>query len=473
MRRNEFNRLSPRAVLAGTIIASCVPLLMVRLFPARLYFAMDSVSYLLFHNIAEFFSIMVSLSIFGVGWHTYSQSRDRHALFMSTAFLSIGLMDFIHTLASAAMPAFITPNSTNKSAQFWVAARLLSALAFLSSAYIYKERQTGWLAKVVLSRTALMTAALAIPALVFTGVTFYPSRMPDAFVVGVGVTPFKVYSEYLIVCLLCLAAAAYWKRMARSGDELLIYYVAAFIICAASELVFTAYKVDFDIYNVLGHTYKIVAFYLIYKGILVSSVRNPYVELSRANQRLDEEVAERRQAQEALQTAQGGLERRVEERTKALRESEQRWATTLASIGDAVIATDVEGKIAFMNAVAEGLTGWTLMDAATKPVSEVFTIINEHTRSEVESPVTKVVREGKIVGLANRTILVKKDGTEVPIDDSGAPIRDKDGNTTGVVLVFRDITERKRIEERLRESRATARSCAAVSLNGSVALESC
>jgi len=129
------------------------------------------------------------------------------------------------------------------------------------------------------------------------------------------------------------------------------------------------------------------------------------------------------------------------------REYEQRWATTLASIGDAVIATDVTGAIIFMNPVAESLTGWTFRDASMKPATEVFNIVNEHTRSEVESPVAKVLRQGMVVGLANHTILVKKDGTEVPIDDSGAPIRDNDGNITGVVLVFRDITERKRTEE--------------------------
>ncbi len=124
--------------------------------------------------------------------------------------------------------------------------------------------------------------------------------------------------------------------------------------------------------------------------------------------------------------------------------SEQRWATTLASIGDAVIATDVEGRIAFMNPVAEGTDRLDAREASMKPVTEVFNIVNEQTRSEVESPVAKVLREGTVVGLANHTILVKKDGTEVPIDDSGAPIRDADGKTMGVVLVFRDITERKR-----------------------------
>ena len=114
---------------------------------------MDSVSYLLFHNVAEFFSIMVCLSIFGVGWHTYGQSKDRHALFLSAAFLCIGLMDFMHTLASAAMPAFITTNTTNKSAQFWTAARLISAMAFLASAYIYKDGRIRWLPRAALSRT--------------------------------------------------------------------------------------------------------------------------------------------------------------------------------------------------------------------------------------------------------------------------------------------------------------------------------
>ena len=149
------------------------------------------------------------------------------------------------------------------------------------------------------------------------------------------------------------------------------------------------------------------------------------------------------------------LEREIVERQRvqlALRESEQRWATTLASIGDAVIATDSDGRITFMNAVAEELTGWTLLEVSRRPVTEAFNIINEHTRQQVESPVAKVLCEGMIVGLANHTILVRKDGTEVPIDDSGAPIRDSYGNAMGVVLVFRDISERKATEEDLRKA---------------------
>ncbi len=141
-----------------------------------------------------------------------------------------------------------------------------------------------------------------------------------------------------------------------------------------------------------------------------------------------------------------------------LQESEQRWSTTLSSIGDAVIATDTAGKTMFMNRVAEELTGWTLSESLRKPVKEVFNIVNEQTRLEVENPIAKVLRDGIVVGLANHTVLIRKDGSEIPIDDSGAPIKDKDGKTTGVVLIFRDITERKKAEETLERERFEFRS---------------
>ncbi len=142
----------------------------------------------------------------------------------------------------------------------------------------------------------------------------------------------------------------------------------------------------------------------------------------------------------------------LEQAQSALIASEQRWSTTLASIGDGVIATDLAGKITFMNGIAEELTGWTNSEASQKPVKEIFNIVNEQTRSEVENPVSKALEKGLVVGLANHTVLIRKDGTEVPIDDSGAPIKDKNGITTGVVLIFRDITERKKAEEAFRES---------------------
>ena len=130
-----------------------------------------------------------------------------------------------------------------------------------------------------------------------------------------------------------------------------------------------------------------------------------------------------------------------------LRESERRYAVTLSSIGDAVIATDDRACVTFMNRVAETLTAWKSADAIGRPITEVFRIINEDTRAVVEDPAAKVLRLGTVVGLANHTALLARDGRELPIDDCGSPIVEDDGKITGVVLVFRDMTQRRRAEE--------------------------
>ena len=140
----------------------------------------------------------------------------------------------------------------------------------------------------------------------------------------------------------------------------------------------------------------------------------------------------------------------VSSRRKAetrLRQQSEWLRVTLSSIGEAVIASDINGLVTFINPTAEALTGWSMADAAGKPLADVFKIINETTRQPVESPANKVLREGTTVGLANHTLLVARDGKEIPIDDSGAPIRSPEGRIIGVILVFRDITERRRAEE--------------------------
>lgn len=134
------------------------------------------------------------------------------------------------------------------------------------------------------------------------------------------------------------------------------------------------------------------------------------------------------------------------------RETASRLAVTLSSIGDAVIATDPAGRVVFMNRVAEALTAWPLAQARGRMLDDVFRIVNEETRAPVESPVTKVLRTGTVVGLANHTVLLARDGTEIPIDDSGAPVRDGSDEVMGVVLVFHDCRERKQVEQEARRA---------------------
>jgi PAS domain S-box-containing protein len=156
----------------------------------------------------------------------------------------------------------------------------------------------------------------------------------------------------------------------------------------------------------------------------------------------------RERAERELISAKEALELKSAE----LAEQRESFRVTLASIGDAVITTDTEARITFLNPVAESVTGWKSEEAIGKPLETVFNIVNEQTRKPAPNPVARVLREGIVVGLANHTSLISRDGREMAIDDSAAPIRDANGKTTGVVMVFHDVTEQRRAESALLQS---------------------
>jgi PAS domain S-box-containing protein len=175
-------------------------------------------------------------------------------------------------------------------------------------------------------------------------------------------------------------------------------------------------------------------------SLTVSPLRDSSGQIIGAS-KIARDISERKQAEERL--------RRSEEEA---RETRDLLRTTLASIGDAVIVTDAQGNVTFLNDVAAALTGWSEKEAVGLPLKKIFAISNEETGASVESPLEKVFREGRIVGLANHTRLTAKSGRQIPIDDSAAPIRDAKGGVVGVVLVFRDVTERKHAEKAVQES---------------------
>ena len=178
------------------------------------------------------------------------------------------------------------------------------------------------------------------------------------------------------------------------------------------------------------------------------------------------DLTEQKQVEEELRRHRTELELLVEERTAELQREiierkraeeevrgQREWLrVTLTSIGDAVIATDEAARITFINPVAAELTGWREEEARGKLVQEVFTVINEKTREPAEDVIRRVLRDGRVALLANHTALVTRDGREIPIEDSAAPIRDNAGNLIGVVLVFHDVTERRRAQEALKQS---------------------
>lgn len=156
-----------------------------------------------------------------------------------------------------------------------------------------------------------------------------------------------------------------------------------------------------------------------------------------------------RSANSAIEAANKELESRIRERTAELVREKERWATTLQSIGDAVISTDNQGRVVFMNEVAQRLTGWSAQEAYLRELTEVFTTVHADTRGSVVDPVSKVLHNEHVEGPYQQAVLVRRDGVEIPIEDNAAPIRNRYGVIEGVVLVFHDISDRKRMEKSL------------------------
>jgi PAS domain S-box-containing protein len=179
----------------------------------------------------------------------------------------------------------------------------------------------------------------------------------------------------------------------------------------------------------------------------------------RGYSKVTRDMTQRKQAEEdARRLLEEAAARRAAEQYAQLIEAQrEQLRVTLSSIGDGVITTDVEGRVTLLNSVAETLTGWTNAEATGQSLTRVFPILNEQTRVVADNPVEKALRLGSAVGLANHTVLISKDGTERPIDDSAAPIKNEQGETIGVVLVFRDATEQRRVEAADRKNREILR----------------
>ena len=221
----------------------------------------------------------------------------------------------------------------------------------------------------------------------------------------------------------------------------------------------------------LGHLFILaIALGLDFAGILLilKSGLRPLVALGQGARSLENgEMSARIKSQGSPELADviaafNRMAAALESTQEALRHESERLSVTLSSIGDGVLAADTEGRVTFMNPLAEALTGWTSDAAMGHSVLEVFHVINQSSRDEVDCPVGRCLREGKVVGLADRTLLIARDGTERPIADSAAPIRHRDGRIAGAVLVFRDQTEERRTLDRL----ALAASVSENSLNG-------
>jgi len=265
----------PGARYGGFVLLAALPFLLVQLAEPWLYVVLETSAYLVFHNLAEIFSVVVPFSIFGLGWFSFRESGDRRALFLSAGFLAIGLLDILHTLGYSGMPALVTVNTVNKAVEYWLAARAVTAAVLLTAAFVRSDSPSP-----MLRRPVLLAAALLLPAAVFTLVTWHPEALPAAFVPEQGLTDFKKAAELAIIA--GFAAAGLATLGHRADDPMRSALWAALVLCTLTEAVFTAYHSAFDTFNMLGHLYKIAAFGLIYRAVFLASVRRPYDDLQQS-----------------------------------------------------------------------------------------------------------------------------------------------------------------------------------------------
>ncbi|BBI98605.1 hypothetical protein FGKAn22_02980 [Ferrigenium kumadai] len=242
------------------------------------------------HLPVETLSIVVSMLVFGVAWNAYSSERAANIIILACASLAVGLIDFAHMLSFAGMPDWVTPAGPEKAINFWLAARFLFAVALLAVAL----RPWTPLSRPN-TRYGLMVAALGISALVYWIGLYHQDSLPRTFIAGQGLTPLKVGAEYFIVGILAIAALIFWRQAQRGESREAAGLFSAAVITTLSELSFTLYSDVTDVFNLLGHVYKIAAYILIYRTIFVGSVHEPFRRVVQAEASL-------RHANRALKT---------------------------------------------------------------------------------------------------------------------------------------------------------------------------
>lgn len=244
-----------------------------------------------------------------------------------------------------------------------------------------------------------------------------------------------------------------WRRRDVPFRSIFLLFGAFILFCGTTHLM-EAVIFWYPAYRLAG-LIKLGTALVSWGTVLTLVPTLPLALAMRSPQELEREIAARKKAEQELQRANAELDVRVQQRTADLSEAnsrlhqEREWLrTTLASIGDAVIATDADGRVAFLNPVAESLTGWPMQDAQWRPLDDVFRVVGEQYGEPAECSTTRVLGENSTAELANHKLLIARDGTERPIEDSAAPIHDEKKQFLGVVLAFRDASEQLALERR-------------------------
>jgi PAS domain S-box-containing protein len=366
-------------------------------------------NFLLFHTLGEVFSIAVSFGIFMIAWNVKDFAENGFIVFLSIAFIFIGGIDLVHTLAYKGMGIF-QGNGADLPTQLWVIARYTQSLSFLL-AFLFLKRAIN---------TQSVLAAYTVWTVLMLQSVFYWDIFPACFVEGTGLTPFKKISEYIICLILIIAAIILYRKQDQFDRTVFGFLFGSLVLTICSELAFTFYISVYGLSNLVGHYFKFIAFYCIYRALIEIGLRKPY--------RL--------------------LFRDLKQREEALRESRHIQQNLLNAIPEAAFLISPRGKVL--------ATGETTARRLGKTVEEVlganiYTLIPPDIAENRRKHVEKAVRSGLLVRFEDI-----RNGRY--IDNRINPITNEAGNVTKVAVLGIDITEQKLREEKLRESEEQYRS---------------
>jgi diguanylate cyclase (GGDEF)-like protein/PAS domain S-box-containing protein len=384
------------------------------LFRDELYFVAKGEHYLSLHTILEFFSITISFAIAIQGWMIFPHHLSRHRLWYSGTFLAIGMIDLLHTLSYKGMPGLIiTGSSVQKATWFWITARLTQAcMLFLIMFFPNKQIQSK-------RKNIVFVCSLLYVFIVSFIIIRYEQELPLLVIEGEGTTNLKNFLEYIVVLFyaftIFMLFVSYKKQLKKSYLDLILALSFLFL----SELVFTFYKNVYDLQNFLGHLYKVIGYMYFMKGIYIATIKEPYD----AQQKAEEE----------------------------LRKREKQLKTITSSLGEGVIVLDKEKKAIFINQEAERLLGYRKEELLGETLHDKihYCKADKSDFPSEECPVHKTIKFKKTYRV-EEDFYIRKDGTMLPIAYVSTPMIDDNGEVTGSVVVFRDITERKKYDEKIK-----------------------
>lgn len=280
LNKKTFSNHTVIIIFAVFCILPLIPFYMVYYLEGEFAKVMEVATYLTWHNLFEFASILVSVSVFLVAYYSYDQTGRFRSIYLGSVFLTVALVDAFHTLSYKGMPDFFIANTTaNRATTFWIVSRFIASLGFIFAGYFGRRKKK-------VDKNIFLIIPFCVSIAILVTATWFPDVFPTMYEEGVGLTAFKKNSELVIIFLFFISGVRHFRRYFLKKETLELVSAFSMVLSIFSEMAFTQYSSVYDIYNYLGHIYKFIAFFVIFRVIFITNIRRPYIELYEAKYKI-------------------------------------------------------------------------------------------------------------------------------------------------------------------------------------------